>query len=221
MLRPMRLAFLLPVSVALGTAALIVAHSAPEPSGSLAPASGSGDPHESPHESLTDIGVYRDPELAFDLAVPAGWTAIEPVADPPGDAAGGAGSGHAVVFEAPRDGPGDAFADYVMIEILPGRDSGLFLTDGSRAADVRIDGMPGTRDALVIEGHEVDGVVLDLVVHQAEVRGLGWTIGFYAIGETRRERLVEDAFELMIRTFRLPAPPFRVTRVPVAPQRVG
>ena len=220
MLGPMRFAFLLPVSVALGTTALIVSP--------LRARAGSNRPGRrpvpaaSPNDSLTDIGVYRDPELAFDLAVPAGWTSIEPVAGPSDDAAGGAGSGHAVVFEAPRDGPGDAFADYVMIEILPGRDSGLFLTDGSRAADVRIDGMPGTRDALVIEGHEIDGIVLDLVVHQAEVRGLGWTIGFYAIGETRHERLVEDAFELMIRTFRLPAPPFRVTGGgPVGRQRVG
>ena len=217
MLGPMRFAFLLPVSVALGTTALIVAHSAREPFESSASAPGPG----GSNDSLTDIGVYRDPELAFDLAVPAGWTSIEPVAGPSDDAAGGAGSGHAVVFEAPRDGPGDAFADYVMIEILPGRDSGLFLTDGSRTADVRIDGMPGTRDALVIEGHEVDGIVLDLVVHQAEVLGLGWTIGFYAIGETRHERLVEDAFELMIRTFRLPAPPFRVTGGPAGRQRVG
>ena len=217
MLGPMRFAFLLPVSVALGTTALIVAHSVPEPVEPPARSLGPG----GSRDSLTDIGVYRDPELAFDLAVPAGWTAIEPVGDPPQDAPGVPEAGHAVVFEAPRDGPGDAFADYVMIEILPGRDSGLFLTDGSRAADVRIDGMPGTRDALVIEGHEVDGVVLDLVVHQAEVRGLGWTIGFYAIGETRHERLVEDAFELMIRTFRLPAPPFRVTGAPVGRQRVG
>ena len=208
----MRFAFLLPVAVAAGTSALIAvereraAPVAARPSAPGAPsATGSG----AGGGALAGISAYTDPELAFDVAIPDGWTPISLVEDVPGPD-GPLGGGRAVGFQAPRDGPDDAFADYVMIEILPGTDSGQFLTDGSRTAPVTIDGVVGSRDRLVIEGHEVNGTRLELVVHQAEIRGLGWTIGFYAIGESRRAELVAEAFELMIRTFRLPGPPFRV-----------
>ena len=210
----MRFAFLLPVSVALGTAALIAAESRPaaDRTSRAVPESDRDTPTR-PVGRLEGISAYTDPDLAFDVAVPAGWTPIDVVEDARADPLEALRSGHAIGFEAPRDGPDDPFADYVMIEILPGRDSGLFLTDGSRSASVAIDGVAGVRDRLAIDGHEVGGVRLDLVVHQAEIRGLGWTIGFYAIGEAHREALVADAFELMIRTFRLGGPPFRVVRI--------
>lgn len=240
----MRHAILLPAFVALGTVALI-AWETSSSSGPAGGANGAGSgrtgatsadyPERGP---LDAISTYRDPEIAFDMAIPAGWTAIVGVgesAEAPADGTSDAGSrallaiaetGRVVGFEAPRDGADDAFADYVMVEILPGRDSGQFLTDGSRRRAVRIDGHPAYRDGLRIEGHEVDGVSLDLIVHQAELRGVGWTIGFYAIGEPSRARLVEDAFELMIGTFRLRAPPFRISRgradgAASAAQRVG
>ena len=210
---PMRFAFLLPLSVALGTVALI----AIEGGGFDAPSRTEPSPRGArailaspPPGRLAGISAYTDPELVFDVAIPAGWTPIPLVDDPVGVEGGEWGGGRVVGFEAPREGPGDPFADYVMIEILPGRDSGLFVTDGSRTSAVEIDGVAGVRDRLAIDGHEVGGTRLDLVVHQAEIRGLGWTIGFYSIGEVHREALVADAFELLIRTFRLSGPPFRI-----------
>ena len=208
----MRFAFLLPVFVAAGTVAAIVAEGVSRaPDASAADAASPRSAHGAADARFTDIDTYTDPELALDVAFPASWSPIDVVDDAPGTGADAlAQTGRVIGFEAPRDGPSDAFADYVMIEILPGRESGLFLTDGSRTEPVTIDGVEGFRDSLVIEGHEVGGVALDLVVHQAEIRGLGWTVGFYAIGETRHAELVAEAFELMIRSFRLSAPPFRV-----------
>jgi len=159
---------------------------------------------------IRDVQRYRDQDYDFSVAVPAGWQPIVTIDDgQPDDPF--IEAGHAVGFEAPREGVAAGFADYVLIEILPGSRSGRFLTDGTRALPVRIGGMSGVRESLAVDGFDMGPGQLDLVVHQAEVRGVGFTIGFYAIGEPSRRALLEDAFELMIRTFDLDRPPFRIS----------
>ena len=180
--------------------------------------------------SLGALVHYADPDLGFGVAVPDGWRAsvvaesdaqrlmYEP--------------GYAVGFESPREGVDDPFADYLMIEILPGDESGLFVTDGSRRRSVEIDGRRAWRDALRLSAAGVphgmsapDGsrpaedpggrasasVAVDLLVLQAATRGLGYTVGFFAIGEPSNAVALGDAFEAMLRTFRLPRAPFDVS----------
>ncbi len=233
MLGAMRHAILLPLSVALGVATLIVVEVRPDRSlSNLESMSQDGvvGPVSQPVGGVASFAAYVDPDLAFEMAVPAGWTPIVTVTEAPRDVpdpvAAMVETGHVVGFEAPRDGPDDVFADYVMIEILPGTESGLFHTDGTLTREISIDGRAGLRDSLRIDDHRIGQASLDLVVHQAEVRGTGWTIGFYAIGEPAQARLLEEAFELMIRTFHLPGPPFRVSggraaSGRIASQRVG
>jgi len=159
---------------------------------------------------IREVQRYRDLDYDFSMAVPAGWQPIVTIdGGQPDDRS--IETGHAVGFEAPRDGQAAGFADYVLIEILPGSRSGRFMTDGTRARPVRIGGMSGVRESLAVDGFDMGREQLDLVVHQAEVSGVGFTIGFYAIGEPSRRALLEEAFELMIRTFDLDRPPFRIS----------
>ncbi len=159
---------------------------------------------------ILDASAYRDPDFDFQLAVPAGWQPI--VAIPENhDEEDGLLVAHTVTFEAPREGVDDEFSDYVMIEIVPGSRSGQFVTDGSRVERVVINGLTGTRESLRVDQHQVGNTNLDLVVHQAEIRALGYTVGFFAIGEPRNRQLIDDAFDLMIRTFEFTLPPYRVS----------
>lgn len=202
----MRSGPLLIALVVAGVAALVVRHGSlfdeHPPSGSVAAARS--------FDWVTDAVAYRDPDYDFSVAVPVGWRSIVAMGESSNDPSQPE-LGYSVGFEAPRDGDDDVFADYVMIEILPGTESGRFLTDGSRTRSVRIDGLVGQREDLAIDGHRIGDETLDLIVYQAEVRGVGFTLGFYAIGEPSRRELLDDAFELMIRTFELALPPFRVS----------
>jgi len=158
-------------------------------------------------EWISDFDLYRDEDYDFSMAVPAGWTPIVATAE----RVSSHDEGYAIGFEAPRDDAPDRFADYVMIEILPGDRSGRFQTDGSQAQPVSIDGLQGVRERLAIDRHDMGDALLDLVVIQAEVRGLGFSVGFYAIGEPARRAMLENAFDLIIQTFEMDRPPFRIS----------
>lgn len=164
---------------------------------------------EQSQAEITEVVSYRDSDFDFLLAVPAGWKAI--VASPETVEADGLSVAHTVSFEAPREYPGDVFSDYVMIEIIPGERSGKFVTDGSKAKNINIDGYDAVRESLVVEQHRLGDETLDLIIHQAEIRATGFTVGFYAIGEPRNRAFLDDAFELMIRSFEFVTPPYRVS----------
>jgi len=199
------LAILLATSFGIGSA--IVIHE-PRPEGNGSGAGGSSvSSGPGSHGRFEDFQRYDDEDYAFSLAVPGGWDVIVAMSD---DTAS-SGEGYAVGFEAPRDGIGDRFAEYVMVEILPGDRSGRFVTDGSQAQPISVGGLHGVRERLAIDRHDMGDEQLDLVVIQAEVSGLGFTLGFYAIGEPSRRPVLESAFELMIRTFELDRPPFRIS----------
>ena len=158
---------------------------------------------------ITEVETYRDVDFDFHLDVPAGWTPT--VAFPDEDGIDyGLVIPHTVSFEAPRENEADVFSDYVMVEIIPGSHSGQFITDGSRAIEVMIDGLSGKRESLAIDEHVIEGETLDLIVHQAEIRATGYSVGFFAIGEPKNRQLLDDAFELMIRSFQFSVPPYRV-----------
>lgn len=184
-------------------------------------------------ELLLDIEAYEDLDYGFNVAIPTGWRKIvtadpekvidaESQADVFQDSGEGSGTtsrselllvepGYAVGFESVQETRGDKFADYILIEILPGKDSGLFATDGTYRYPVTIDGRAAWYDRLEVD-HASSGLTdVDLVIYQAELTGVGYTVGLYAIGEHSRERIMAAAFEIMLQTFQLNRSPFNIS----------
>jgi len=163
---------------------------------------------QSSQELLVDLDTYENADYGFSVAIPAGWSPViadvdtEEVFKEPG---------YAIGFESARQGKDDRFADYILVELLPGRDSGLFETDGNKRELIKVNGREGFREHLTIDGRKNGLSAIDLIVHQAEIQGLGYTIGFYAIGEPANEVMMRDAFDVMLRTFRLKNNPFFVS----------
>ncbi len=152
--------------------------------------------------AIKEIRSYIDSDFNFEMAVPNGWTLI--IADEPLSEIDELETSYAVGFESPRSDENDHFSDYIMVEIIPGSISGAFETDGSLERTILIDGRPAKEDELLLRDYEVAGDKLDLQVFQAELYGLGYSVGFYAIGEHREAAVLRDAFRLMIQTFKLP-----------------
>jgi|GEM_PF-1469600 len=158
---------------------------------------------------LVGLDAYVDPDFGFSIAVPAGWTPV--VAAETDAELAMLEPGYAVGFESPLTHDRDVFSDYLMVEIMPADDHGLFETDGRERRETRIDGRPAWRDALTLPADGTNPATVDLIVRQATMSGLGFTVGLYAVGEPARLPLLEDAFEAMLRTFRLPRAPFSVS----------
>jgi hypothetical protein len=158
--------------------------------------------------ALSGITSYHDVDYGFSMAVPDNWRPIL-LAESEADL-DVLEPGYAVGFESLRSGEADRFADYIMVEILPGAEIGTFATDGSQSRTVLIDGQAGIRDRLLLRDYDVGDVRLNLVVFQAELIRLGYTIGFFAIGEQHEVDRLEAAFEILLRTFRLPVNPYQL-----------
>ena len=202
MLVGMRPVLLLPLILGFCTSAFVTTYPFPA---KTANAESSRVAIESSIELLMDIEYYEDDDYGFSVAIPAGWNKI--VAVQPNDLSIFE-PGYTVGFEAPKSGEYDLFADYIMIEILPGSDSGAFETDGSNRIDVSIDGRPAWIDMLDIKATETGLQDVDLTIYQAQITGLGYTVGLYAIGEPDREELMSAAFEILVRTFGFYLEPF-------------
>ncbi|NND90721.1 MAG: hypothetical protein HKN42_07630 [Granulosicoccus sp.] len=180
-------------------------------------------------ELLLDIEAYEDPDYGFSVAIPTGWRKIvtaEPERDPQSARAviddtqeGAAASmslellepGYAVGFESVQQNRDDRFADYILIEILPGNASGLFYSDGLQRQPVTIDGRSAWYDRLEVDEASSGLTDVDLVIYQAEFSGLGYTVGLYAIGEPEREAIMSTAFGVMLSTFKVTRAPFSVS----------
>lgn len=160
---------------------------------------------------IADLDLYDDPDYGFSVAIPAGWRRIvssnEADIDPH-DLQAWLEPGYAVGFESPRSGATDRFADYILIEVLPGDDTGLFMsTDEQRRYLSTSDGQIAY-DMLSIDGKTDTASDVDLVIFQRGVQAMGYTLGFYAIGEPANERALFNAFQIMLRTFNQTAEPF-------------
>ena len=201
----MRHAWLLPVLVTAVTPLVVVTE---RPRASALDAPGSPAPR-GVGAALAGLDPYVDPDFGFSVAVPSGWTPIVVPEDATAEDA--LEPGYAVAFESVPHEDGERFADYLMIEILPGAEAGLFETDGTRRRRALVDGRRAWRDELTLPPDPADARPVELVVRQASLSGLGYTIGFYAIGRSTRTPLIEDAFEAMLRSFHLPWRPFAVS----------
>ncbi len=193
----------------------------------------SGIASESSVELVLDIEHYDDLDYGFSVAIPAGWRRVvsaEPEEKavsnvPAGVETGSIQSegvssgadipalepGYAVGFESAHQHDDDQFADYILVEILPGDSSGLFAADANHRQSILIDGRPAWYDRLEIKQSSTGLTDVDLVIYQAELAGVGYTVGLYAIGEHTSERIMAIAFEVMLQTFRVERPPFSVS----------
>ena len=160
---------------------------------------------------ITNLKHYADPLYGFDAAIPASWQRIvidEVVADSGEGAAMSLDTGYAVGFESLRTGEDDRYADYLMIEVLPGRGSGAFESTGKERESITIDGRPATRDRVWLDAVDMDEGSLALVVYQASLTGLGYQIDLYAIGEQHESKPLGQAFDALLETFRLREEPY-------------
>lgn len=179
--------------------------------------------HSSGSERILQLETYEDLEYGFSVAIPVGWRRIvtadsssEPVTGAAATAAssGEASSlepGYAVGFESVQQHAHDPFADYILIEILPGDASGLFTADAALRQPATIDGRDTGFDRLEIDHVDSGLIDVDLIVYQAEISGVGYTVGLYAIGEPVREHLLATAFEVMMQTFKMVGDPFSIS----------
>jgi len=159
--------------------------------------------------AIETIVAYNDLDYGFQLAVPDTWSQIyaaeddleSDVLEP----------GYAVGFESPRSEAQDTFADYLMVEILPGAHSGAFASDGTQTKVVMVDGRVAITDKVELDGFDIGGEQIDLIVFQAEIVELGYTVGIFVIGEKREAAVLADAFALALKTFKVPDDPFSVS----------
>ncbi len=159
---------------------------------------------------------YDDLDYGFSVAVPAGWSKIvlgesaeqseiefatsgSPLWSEPG---------YTVGFESPRGDKPDQFADYILIEVLPGDDTGLFDTTQADQRVLHVGHQSIDYDQLFVDSEKDDTIDVDLVIFQRGVQALGYTLSFYAIGEPANEQALFDAFQIMLRTFYQSSEPF-------------
>jgi len=157
---------------------------------------------------LSSIEPWADVPSGVSLGYPAGWVPM-PLPDLSSDAQW-IEPGFTIGFESPRTSEDDIFADYLLVEILPGRQSGQFITDGSQRMSADIAGRLAWRDRLNLNEHPVDGGTVDLSIRQAGFSGLGYTVGLYVIGEQSESAYLDDVFEVLLQTFNIEGEPFQV-----------
>ena len=164
-------------------------------------------------ESIEVLERYEDQDYGFSVAVPAGWTRVY-AAQPDGTEVGiwpdQLEPGYAVGFESPRSGSRDRFADYILIELLPGDDFGLFEATGAQQHYFQTEQTKFVYDRLSINSALDDSIDVDLVIFQRGVQAFGYTLAFYAIGEPANEKILFEAFQIMLRTFEQIEDPFVV-----------
>ncbi|MFK7860631.1 MAG: hypothetical protein AB8B64_17560 [Granulosicoccus sp.] len=162
-------------------------------------------------DSILNLQRYDDADYGFSVAIPDGWTRIvaadNPVSDDD-DLLALLEPGYAVGFESPRAGLKDRFADYILIEVLPGDDIGLFETSEDQRYFIRSGSDEIAYERLEIDGDTDDASEVDLVIFQHGVQAVGYTLAFYAIGEPANEKILFDAFQILLRTYTQKSDPF-------------
>jgi len=154
---------------------------------------------------------YYDEDFGFSMVVPQGWTKV--ITDEPSGGDSALEPGYSVVFESGRENEHDHYADYVMVEVLPGIETGAFETSGEHRELIIIDGREAVQDKLILRNIAFEDTISDLTVWQAEIAQLGYTVGLYAVGTSNNARMLEDAFRAMVFSFQLPNQPFNVTEL--------
>ena len=167
--------------------------------------------HSRAIELILDLDRYDDADYGFTMAVPAGWTRIVTADleyEQSDEVTASLEPGYAVGFESPQSDNSDGFADYILLEILPGDETGLFESAPEDRRLLAVGNMTLEYERLSINHASDDNTAVDLVIFQRGVQALGYTLGFYAIGEPANEQTLFDAFKIMLFTFEQLADPF-------------
>jgi len=164
-------------------------------------------------EPITDLERYEDADYGFTMAIPAGWRRIVAAnvdSEDSDDVTALPEPGFAVGFESPRSSGTDRFADYILLEILPGNDTGLFESTPEDLRYLAIGEFDLAYERLTIDPATDDNSEVELVIFQRGVQAFGYTLGFYAIGEPANEQTLFDAFRIMLISFEQLSDPFMV-----------
>jgi len=160
---------------------------------------------------VLELAWYDDPEYGFSVAVPSGWTRIiaaDESAPEIDDVSALLELGYAVGFESPRSSLNDRFADYILIEVMPGDDSELFVASERQRKYFSSGQEKILYDRLLINADKDSASDVDLVIFQRGEKAFGYTLAFYAIGEPANEQAMFEAFQIMLRTYTQNADPF-------------
>ncbi len=149
---------------------------------------------------------YADVDFGFSMVVPKNWEKLPPLDIPEYELLNE--PGYSVMFESPLKDANDNYADYIMVEVLPGIETGAFISDGEHRALVTVDGQTAVEDKILLTDFPVGDKELDLSIRQAEIAQLGYTVGLYAVGTKDNARMLEDAFRALLYSFELPKQPY-------------
>lgn len=167
--------------------------------------------HSNGFELILDLERYEDADYGFSMAIPSGWTRIVAAdieSEEMDEVLAPLEPGYAVGFESPRSGSADRFADYILLEILPGDEIGLFESMPEDRRYLASGGVDLAYERLSINHASNDSVEVDLIIFQRGVQAFGYTLAFYAIGEPANEQALFDAFRIMLFTFEQLVDPF-------------
>lgn len=160
-------------------------------------------------QPIEALRAYVDADFGFRAAVPQGWRTI--IAAESEDESEAFEPSYAVGFEMPRTHRQDVFSDYLMIEISPGSVDAAFAQGSDRSDVIWVDGYKTARERVLLNAHETsNGEHIDLVVHQATLRGVGFTVGLYGVSEPKAEEVMHAAFIVLLKTFDLLEDPYVV-----------
>lgn len=162
-------------------------------------------------DPITDLERYEDADYGFTMSIPAGWSRIVAAdieSEDMDDVIALLEPGFAVGFESPRSSGTDRFADYILLEILPGSETGLFESTPENLRHLEIGEIELEYERLTIDPATDDNIDVELVIFQRGVQAFGYTLGFYAIGEPANEQTLFDAFRIMLISFEQLADPF-------------
>lgn len=153
---------------------------------------------------------YVDADYGFSMVVPQHWR--KTIVDGLGVDNNLSALGYSVTFESSVQGDDDLYVDYIMVEVLPGTETGAFESDGAHREVVIIDGQKAVRDRIELVDYPYKGDTLDLTIRQAEIAQLGYTVGLYAIGTEDNAVILDEAFAALVYSFVLPDELFLVAK---------
>jgi len=153
---------------------------------------------------------YDDEDFGFSMVVPKHWEQLPPLDIPEYEQLNE--RGYSVMFESPLQSATDVYSDYIMVEVLPGNDTGAFVSDGEHRALVTVDGQTAVEDKIYLTDFPIGENELDLAIRQAEIAQLGYTVGLYAVGTKDNARMLEEAFRALLYSFKLPKQPYLMAK---------
>ncbi len=152
---------------------------------------------------------YNDENYGFSMVVPKDWSRI--ISEDTRYDLDLEEAGYSVIFESELENDADPYMDYIMVEVLPGIETGAFDTDGAQRGVVIVDGQKAVKDEMVLVDFPFKDTTVDLAIKQAEIAQLGYTVGLYAIGTKDNAQMLDEAFQALLYSFQLPEQPYLVT----------